>query len=227
MKLIAIETSADACSAALRVDGEVCERFAVAPRGHSELILPIIDEVLAEGGVVRSGLDAVVFGRGPGSFTGVRIATGVAQGIGFALDIPVIPVSTLLVLAPGVMRTAGPQKVLAAFDARMNEVYWAECRSGGGGLMVLASPERVCDPAQVPLPDGTDWTGAGGGWQAYGDVLGDRLGDIVDRVLPDAVCHARDAADLGASRFKAGDYVTAAEALPLYLRNSVASRPGR
>lgn len=222
MKLIAIETSAEACSAALWKDGDVIERFEVAPRGHSELILPMIEAVLEEGGVERFELDAVVFGRGPGSFTGVRIATGVAQGIAYALALPVVPVSTLQILAQGVLRVHGERRVLSAFDARMNEVYWAPCVADEDGLMQLTDEERVCAPQEVPLPDGDAWCGAGSGWDTYEEVLRDRLGGKVETFRPDALCHARDAAILGAARFAAGQHVDATAALPVYLRDRVA-----
>jgi tRNA threonylcarbamoyladenosine biosynthesis protein TsaB len=226
MNLIAIETSAEACSAALWREDAIIERFAIAPRGHSELILSMIDEVLAEGGVSRSGLDGVIFGRGPGSFTGVRIAVGVAQGMAFALDIPAVPVSTLEILAQGVFGRYGARRVLAALDARMEEVYWAPCVADGDAPMALAGKEIVCPPAGVPLPGGGGWAGAGSGWQAYDAVLSQRLGDRVSNCYPEALCRARDAAVLGAARFAAGEYVDAAEALPVYLRNTVAWKKG-
>lgn len=222
MNLIAIETSADACSAALWSDDQVHERFQIAPREHSELILPMVAEVLAEGGIGRSQLDGVIFGRGPGSFTGVRIATGVAQGLAFALDLPVVPVSTLEVLAQGVHRESGSSRVLAAFDARMAEVYWACCTLGEHELMQIEGEEMVCAPDEVPLPAGKDWTGAGSGWRTYSDTFRKHLGDQVAGIHPNALCHASDAALIGAPRFLAGDVLDAARALPVYLRNRVA-----
>jgi tRNA threonylcarbamoyladenosine biosynthesis protein TsaB len=222
MKLIALETSAEACSAALWVENEIVERFAVVPRQHSERILPMIGEVLAEAGVSRKALDGVVFGCGPGSFTGVRIATGVAQGLAFALDIPVVPVSTLEILAQGVRREHGASRVLACFDARMDEVYWAACILDDDGLMGLVGEQLVCRPGEVPIPAGEDWTGAGGGWRTYSGQLAQRLPGKVTGLIPGALCHARDAAVLGAPRFAAGRTVSAADALPVYLRNTVA-----
>lgn len=221
MNLIAVETSAEACSAALWCSGEVIERFATAPRGHSELILPMLDQVLAEGGVNRAAIDALAFGRGPGSFTGVRIAAGVVQGVAYALDRPVVPVSSLLALAQGVLRSLGERRVLAAFDARMGEVYWAPCEAQDG-LMRLAGDEVVCAPAAVPPPGAGRWCGAGSGWGSYAADLtaaaGGRLGDC----LPDAQCHAADVAVIAAARFAAGEAVAAARALPVYLRDRVA-----
>lgn len=221
MNLIAVETSAEACSAALWYSGQVVERFALAPRGHSELILPMLDEVLAEGGVSRSSIDALAFGRGPGSFTGVRIAAGVIQGIAYALDRPVVPVSSLLALAQGVMRSQGKRRVLTAFDARMGEVYWAPCEAEKG-QMRLTGEEVVCPPASVPLPAGDGWCGAGSGWRSYDGELSAVIGGQLETRLPDAQCHALDVAVIAAEGFAAGEAVDAAQALPVYLRDRVA-----
>jgi len=226
MKLLAIETAAEACSAALYVDGGVCERFAIAPQRQSELILPMMDELLAEAGLRVTDLDALAFGRGPGSFTGVRIATGVVQGAAFAADIPVVPVSTLAALAQGHLRTTGHGRVLAAFDARMNEVYWAACTRDAAGVMRATGVERIVPPVDVPLPEGGDWHGVGSGWGAYSVVLLERLADRVTTIDADAQCHAQDIARIAAVDFAAGRAVPAAQALPVYLRDRVAWKPG-
>jgi tRNA threonylcarbamoyladenosine biosynthesis protein TsaB len=222
MNLLAIETAAEACSAALYIDGELRERFAVAPQRQSELILPMMDELLAEAGLCATDLDALAFGRGPGSFTGVRIATGVVQGAAFAADIPVVPVSTLAALAQGHLRTTGHARVLAAFDARMNEVYWAACTLDASGVMRAMGDELIVPPGEVPLSEGGDWHGVGSGWGAYRAVLLDRLGDCVTAVDPDAQCHARDIAQIAVADFTAGRAVPAEQALPVYLRDRVA-----
>jgi tRNA threonylcarbamoyladenosine biosynthesis protein TsaB len=224
MRLLAIETAADACSAALYIDGDVRERFAVAPQRQSELILPMMDGLLAEAGLAIADLDALAFGRGPGSFTGVRIATGVVQGAAFATDIPVVPVSTLAALAQGHLREAGHPRVLAAFDARMNEVYWAACVPDASGTMRAIGSELIVPPEQVPLPEGGNWHGVGLGWGAYSAVLRERLGSRVDRVSPDAQCRALDVARIAVVDFAAGLAVPAEEALPVYLRDQVARK---
>ncbi|MEN8214710.1 MAG: tRNA (adenosine(37)-N6)-threonylcarbamoyltransferase complex dimerization subunit type 1 TsaB, partial [Pseudomonadota bacterium] len=144
MNLLAIETSEAACSAALWSGGDVVEAYREQPQGHSELLLPMIDELLATSGVGRRRLDAIAFGRGPGSFTGVRIATAITQGVSLGLDIPVVPVSSLQALAQGVTRTSGYRQVAAAFDARMQEVYWALCEADADGVMQLLGEEIVC-----------------------------------------------------------------------------------
>lgn len=221
MKLLAIETATDACSAALSIDGEIRERFELAPRAHTELILPMIDELMAEAGITISQVDAMAFGRGPGAFTGVRIAVGVIQGIAFAANLPVVPVSTLAVLA----QRMSANKVLAALDARMDEVYWGAYRRNAAGLMELLGEECVSPPADVPLPEGKDWWGAGAGWAAYQGVLSERcasqLVSDADAWDGTALPHAREVALLGLAGFDAGQAVSAEQALPVYLRDKV------
>lgn len=222
MKLLAIDTSADACSAALHLDGEVRERFTIQAQRQSELILPMMDELLAEAGLRVADLDALAFGRGPGSFTGVRIASGVVQGAAFAADLPVVPVSTLAALAQGHLRESGHPRVLAAFDARMHELYWAACAPDASGVMRALGDELIVPPDEVPAPEGGDWHGAGSGWGAYGTVLAARLGDAVVAVCAAAQCRARDIAAIAVADFAAGLAVSAEQAIPVYLRDQVA-----
>ena len=227
MKLLAIETATDTCSAALWIDGELCERFEVAPQRQSELILPMMDALLAEAGLRPAQLDALAFGRGPGSFTGVRIATGVAQGVAFAAGLPVVGVSTLAALAQGHLGATGCRRVLAAYDARMGEVYWAACEADGEGVMRVSGEELVVPADGVPMPEGIDWQGVGSGWAAYGEALARRLGGRVMRIDAEARCHARDVARIGAIDFAAGRAVPAEQALPVYLRDRVAWKTQR
>lgn len=222
MKLLAIDTSGDTCSAALYLDGEVRERFAAEAQRQSALILPMMDGLLAEAGLQITDLDVLAFGRGPGSFTGLRIATGVVQGAAFAADLPVVPVSTLAALAQGHRRATGHLRVLAALDARMNEVYWAACGPDAEGVMRVLGDERIVPPAEVPVPADGGWHGAGPGWAAYGAILAGRLGDRVTVVSAEARCHARDVAQIAAADFAAGLAVPAELALPVYLRDRVA-----
>jgi tRNA threonylcarbamoyladenosine biosynthesis protein TsaB len=221
MKLIAIETSTEACSAALLINGVISDRYQLAPREHTALILPMIDELLANAGLERSQLEAVAFGRGPGGFTGVRIATGVAQGIAFALNIPVAPVSTLAALAHRVWRETGHKKIACAIDARMGEVYWACYLIEGNGKALLVGEELVCAPQAVPLLHGGGWAGAGSGWDSYGDALKARLGSNISSVVAGQFPHAHDVALLGATMLNDGDAVSAASAMPVYLRDQV------
>src|SRR3569833_3307602 len=133
MKLLAIDTATEACSAALYLDGAVNKRYVLAPREHALLILPMIDELLRDANLSPLELDAVAFGRGPGAFTGLRIAAGVAQGIAYGADLPVVPVSSLAALAQGCYRERGVTRVLATIDARIGEVYWGAYRLGSDG----------------------------------------------------------------------------------------------
>ncbi|MES9902133.1 MAG: tRNA (adenosine(37)-N6)-threonylcarbamoyltransferase complex dimerization subunit type 1 TsaB [Sedimenticola sp.] len=227
MKLLAIETAGEACSAALLIDGEITERCRVEPRGHSKLILLMVEELLADAGLPVSALDAVAFGRGPGSFTGVRIATGVIQGIAFAADLPVAPVSTLAALAQRGYREGGEERLLPAFDARMQEVYWGAYEIGDAGLVEAVALDQVADPATLAVPLGDSWCGLGRGWGSYGQQLETLLGSRLKRVMPELLCSAHDVALLGAARAAANDLVPAEMALPVYLRDKVAAKPGK
>lgn len=225
MKLLAIDTTEAACSAALYIDDAVQARYQLAPRQHSQLILPMMQDLLSEAGLSLTQLDGLAFARGPGSFTGLRIAAGVIQGIAVGADLPVVAVSSLRALAQRAMREQGVQSVLAAFDARMNEVYWLAARADARGLAQPLCGEQVVAPAQVTMPAGSGWLGVGGGWDSYHDALAAVVGDALDSTLPDLSVHAWDVAVLGANGLAAGEGVAAELALPVYLRDQVASKP--
>lgn len=221
MKLLAIDTSTEACSAALYVDGEVQVRFELAPREHSRLLLPMMESLLQDADLSPRQLDALAFGRGPGSFTGVRIAAGMIQGVALGLELPVVPVSSLTALAQGALRETGAERVLAAIDARMHEVYWGACEAGDAGVMEAAGEECVVPPQEVPLPAGDGWTGAGSGWDTYHEVLEARLGGQLCGWSAGRFPSAEDVAVLGVSGLERGEAVAAESALPRYLRNQV------
>ncbi len=218
MKLLALDTATDACSAAVWVDGVVHERYELAPRRHAALILPMIDAVLAEVGLRSVQLDAVAFGCGPGAFTGVRIAVGIAQGIAFAADLPMVPVSTLAALALGVGRETGYARLAVALDARMSEVYWGTYAVTADDAELLGE-ERVCAPAAVTAPAEGDWFGAGGGWRVHSTALSRRL--PVRGCLEERYPHAADVARLAAVPRQRAGWVSPDLALPVYLRNEV------
>jgi tRNA threonylcarbamoyladenosine biosynthesis protein TsaB len=220
--ILAIETSTAACSAALSLEGAVLERYVLAPRQHAVLILPMIESVLAEAGIGVRQVDAIAYGRGPGAFTGVRIAASIVQGIAFAAELPVVPVSTLAALALGALRETGEMQALAALDARKDEVYWAGYRQSGETL-VLQGSESVCSPVNVPHPEAGQWVGAGSGWLVHAEALMQRCGNSVIRVLPDLEPCAGDVARLGLSDFLQGKAVSAEAAVPVYLRDNVAA----
>ncbi|UCH53422.1 MAG: tRNA (adenosine(37)-N6)-threonylcarbamoyltransferase complex dimerization subunit type 1 TsaB [Pseudomonadota bacterium] len=219
MKILALDTATEACSVAVVINEVYCERFELGRR-HSEDILGMVDAVLAEAGLVLTQLDAIAFGRGPGLFTGLRIGAGVTQGLAFAADLPVLPVSSLAALAQGLSAT----HVLAAIDARMNQVYWGAFAREATGLMQAASPELVCDPAQAPIPMDGMWIGAGNGWDSYHAVLQARGGGQVSGWQPNAWPRARAVAQLGAAAWLQGGAVRAEEALPVYIRDDVAAK---
>ncbi len=226
MKLLALETATEACSAALYLDGEISERYQFAPREHTRLILPMADALLAEAELSLAQLDVVAFGCGPGAFTGVRIATGVVQGIAFAADLPVVPVSTLATLAQGARREFGWSRVATAIDARMAEVYWGAFEDDDG-IMRAVSEELVIAPQQVPLLDGDNWCGIGSGWQSYAEELMQRQGGVLSDTRGEYFPHARDVAVLAADGFARGEAVAAEQAQPRYLRDNVAKKAGQ
>jgi tRNA threonylcarbamoyladenosine biosynthesis protein TsaB len=217
MKLLAFETATEACSVALWIDGEVRERFGVAPRQHAELALPWAEALLAEAGIARSQLDAIAVGRGPGAFTGVRLAVALGQGIALALDRPVVPVSTLAALA---MQAEG-ERILAAIDARMGEVYVAGFERDGDSI-VATSDEIVAAPTQYALPEGGGWIGVGTGFAAADGALLARCADRFTRIDPTALPHAADVARLGAIAFERGEALAPERVEPAYLRDNVA-----
>jgi len=219
MKLLAFETATEACSVALYVDGQVLERFEIAPRRHAELSLPWAEALLAEAGVARSQLDAIALGRGPGAFTGVRLAIAIAQGIALALDRPLVPVSTLQVLA--LRAPAGADQVLSSIDARMGEVYVAR-QVRVDGQWQLRGEELVCAPEAVVLPEGTRWFGVGTGFGAADGLLATRLADQLDGVDAQALPRASDLLTLAVPAFARGEGMAPGRVEPAYLRNNVA-----
>lgn len=225
MKILALDAATEACSAALYSDGEVEERFEIAPRRHAELLLPMARDLLAEAGWNLQDLDALAFGRGPGAFTGVRIAVGLIQGLAYGAELPVAPVSDLAAQALRGAREHGAVKVLCLQDARMGEVYWAafDCRDPNAPSSLLG-PERVGEPNALPIEEfDTEWHGAGNGWAAHETALAslaERLGRVGDVTHP----HAADIARLAAGMAERGETVDAFHAMPSYVRDEVARR---
>lgn len=222
MKLLAFDTATEACTVMICSDGTSYERVEYGQR-RAERLLVLVDEVLAEAGLALSRLDAIAFGRGPGSFTGLRISAAVAQGLAFGADLPVVPVSSLAALAQG----ADASRVLAAVDARMQQVYWAAYERGADGLVELRGAEVVVAPTAVPLPAGAGWVGAGSGWDRYAPALQARLGACVQHWQANCYPQARGVAALGAAAFNAGKAVGPEQALPVYIRDNVATKRGR
>lgn len=224
MKILAFETATEACSVALWIDGELRERHAIAPRQHAQLLLPWADALLAEAGIARGALDAIAVGRGPGAFTGVRLAIAAAQGIALALDRPVLPVSTLAVLAQGA--PIGDRPIIAAIDARMGEVYLGVFERDADGLVHATAAEWLGVPADAgqnaAAAFGVGAFGIGTGFAAEAGALVTRLGLPPAAVDATALPHAGDCARLAAAALTRGEGVTAEQLEPAYLRNQVA-----
>ncbi len=192
INLLAIDTATDACSVALYLAGRIFEQFEITPRAHTRLLLPRIDTLLKEAGISLNELDVFTFGRGPGSFTGIRIACSVIQALSFGINKPVVPVSTLQALAQGALRMSGTTRVLASLDAQLGSVYWGLFELGAGGIMQAMSDEHLSSVDHISLPAG-----------AWEKVTG----------YP----HAEDIARIAAFEYQAGHAVSAALALPVYL----------
>jgi tRNA threonylcarbamoyladenosine biosynthesis protein TsaB len=221
MKILALDTATEACSVALSIGDRSLERYVELERGHAEQLLPMIDALLAEGGITLASLDAIAFGRGPGGFTGVRLAASVAQGLAFGAGVGVIPISNLAAVAQHVVQLEPEvRQVLVANDARMREVYWATFDTSSGVL--VAGPERVGASSDVTLPRNPGrWAAAGRGLAAWPELAGRcRAGgatlhaDLLPRAREILLLARRDAA--------AGQILDPAEALPVYVRDNVA-----
>lgn len=222
--LLSIDTATEACSAALLVGDALIERSELAPRRHAELILPMIESLLAEAGISRRQLDGIAVGRGPGAFTGVRLAISIAQGLALGLDLPVVPVSSLAALAldAPVEAEQGDSAILAVIDARMGEIYAGTFRRSAGGLVEALGSESVGHADKLVLPGSSRWSVVGSGWDAYRDVLAARL--PAPPVFADGARYpqARAVLLLAVPQFARGAGVLPEAALPVYLRDKVA-----
>lgn len=216
MKLLAVDTATDACSVALRIDADVIQRHELAPQRHTQLLLPMVRELCAEAGITPAALDAIAVGIGPGAFTGVRVATAIAQGLAYAHDVPVVPVSTLAALAQGGFRLTGIRDWLATLDARRHELYWAHFELDASDLAQARSEEHVSPPGAVRLPAHATWRAVGTGWLAYADEQREVWPDF--GLLPLLYPEAQDVATLGAAALVAGAGIAAAALRPSYLR---------
>jgi len=225
-KILALDTSTDACSVALACDGVITEEFAVIPREHTKRLLPMVDQILSAQGISLADLDAIAFGRGPGSFTGLRICLGVVQGLAFGADLPVIPVSTLAAMAAGAYRLLSIEvnkPLLVALDARMEEIYWGLYQhSTESGVIALAdehvmAPDLVEEKLQA-IEKGHELplTGIGPGW--HYPAMQALQTEVVHL---DFYPHAYDIAALASRAFARGETVDALDAEPVYLRDKV------
>lgn len=222
MNLLAFDTSTEACSVALRWNGRTYSRHEIAPRAHGDLILPMVDAVMNESGGSVDRLDGIAVGRGPGGFTGVRIAISVAQGLSLGASVPVLAVSSLAAMALGAHRQWGWERVLCAFDARMGEVYWGAFETAEGEATNVGG-EQVCAPEAVQRPANGRWSGCGTGFATYSSALADRLGVALETVNPVCYPHGLDVLTLGAAMLSRHEGVSADAVTPVYLRDRVVS----
>lgn len=226
MNLLAIETATEACSVALLHGDDVIDRSELAPRRHAELVLPMAEELLAEAGIARQQLDAIAVGRGPGAFTGVRLAVSVAQGLALALDIPVVAVSSLAALAMQAPRNGGA--VLATIDARRGEIYAGAFSMETEGTEPELDPLRplskecVIRAEELELPGDETWNVLGSGWAGYADAIRRRLPSPPRWADGDRYPQACDVARLAGPMFVRGEGVPPEQALPVYVRDKVA-----
>ncbi|GAB3526322.1 tRNA (adenosine(37)-N6)-threonylcarbamoyltransferase complex dimerization subunit type 1 TsaB [Photobacterium alginatilyticum] len=229
-KILAVDTATENCSVALMVGNDVISRCEYAPREHTTKILPMVDTVLAEGGLKLNQLDALAFGRGPGSFTGVRIGIGIAQGLAFGADLPMLGVSTLAAMAQGSYRLHQSEQVLAAIDARMGEIYWGQYQRQADGDWRVVDNELVIRPEglleQFRAENGP-WFTAGTGWESYAEPLAELKVQMEKGTVlyPDS----QDMVHLAKFALARGEAVDAEHASPVYLRDTVTWKklPGR
>ena len=224
MKLLGIETSSRVGSVALAVDGRIEAREIPTPREQTERLLALVDELLGAAGLAVASLDGIAFGRGPGSFTGLRIAAAVAQGLAAPRNLPLLPVSSLLCLAQRAWRSERVTRALVCVDAHMGEVYWGEFEAHDGGVRA-AGDERLGAPADIVVPTGSPWTAVGDGFVAHREALAPVLAAAAG-ALPSLEPAAQDLFPAAAEALAAGRAATPRDALPVYLREHTAWRRG-
>ena len=221
MNLLAIDTSTDFCSVAASRGEALFARHERAGQRHAERILDMVDQVLVEARLEFAQIQGIAYGAGPGSFTGLRIAAGVTQGLALARGVGVIGVGSLLALSEEAGKDGAGGRMIACLDARMGEVYHAAYRRAGAGWEEVSAP-GLYRPEAVPVAPGRDWTGCGDGFAAYRERLAARLGECVAAIRPEATPSARAVLKLAIPRFAAGEAKDAATAVPVYLRDKVA-----
>ncbi|MFJ5407124.1 tRNA (adenosine(37)-N6)-threonylcarbamoyltransferase complex dimerization subunit type 1 TsaB [Pectobacterium punjabense] len=229
-RILALDTATEACSVALWNDGEIHSLFEICPREHTQRILPMVQQVLADSGLTLKDLDALAFGQGPGSFTGVRIGIGIAQGLALGADLPLLGVSSLAAMAQGAFRQRQATHVLAAIDARMGEVYWGCYQRDADGSWQGESEEAVLKPEQVQaltVALSGEWTTVGTGWETYPELV--KHSSLVLTTGGVLLPQAQDMLPLACQLWQAGKAVSVENAQPRYLRNEVTGKklPGR
>jgi tRNA threonylcarbamoyladenosine biosynthesis protein TsaB len=220
MKILGFDTATSACSVALSINGEIREQTVVVPQRHAEIILSMIEKLLGEAGVSLRQLNAIAFGQGPGSFMGVRIAAGVAQGLAYGADLPVVPVSTLRILAQTAYQQTGHKAVISAWDARMQAIYWGIYRLNDSGIMCTERPDALNPPGELDIPSETNWLLAGNAWQVYQQEL--KIPIHAYPQLTDIYPQARAILPIAEELMRNGEARNPMEIEPVYLRNDIA-----
>jgi tRNA threonylcarbamoyladenosine biosynthesis protein TsaB len=227
LKLLVIDTSTEACSSALMHHGQIQERYQYAPRMHTQLILPMMQSLLDEAGLKLSDLDALAFTRGPGSFTGIRIAASIIQASAYATNLPVILVSSLHCLAQGAYREFQAQQVLAGIDAHLNEVFvGAYALKNETGEMQQLGSEQLLQAQHCLATDLTHFVGVGSAWDQYHLIFDKQFKHRLQRWVPQRYPRAYDAAVIASAAYRRGETVSSSEALPTYLRETIALQRG-
>lgn len=209
-KILALDTATEACSVALLLDDEIIEEFQIAPRQHAQRILPLIEKLLKKADLKLTDLDALAFGRGPGSFMGLRLAASVIQGLAFGAQLPIISISSLQALAEEALDKSDASSVLAGWDARMNAIYW---NVFSNQLQPQFAQDQLSDPKAIPLDAAV---AAGNAWSVYADQLAGKI-KIIEACYPRASCVAK----LALTKFHKQEFTPLCEALPNYLRDKV------
>lgn len=220
MKILGLDTTTEACSVALSLQDQLISRYTIAPRKHTELLLPMVDEVLAEASITPADLDGLAVCRGPGAFTGVRIATGVVQGMALALGLPIVPVSSLAAIALRAHREFGAEEVISLIDARMGEVYFGAYRIEKSEVKEI-EPECLIAPDQLPTPFSQHARLAGTGWSAYESTITAIPEFAGMRGEGDLYPHAEDVLTIARPQLLAGEGIAPEQLAPVYLRDKV------
>jgi tRNA threonylcarbamoyladenosine biosynthesis protein TsaB len=224
MKLLALDTSHSACSLALMIDNEIYLSHHDAPMQQAKLVLPSLDALLQAHDITLKDLDALAFGCGPGSFTGVRIAASVMQGLAYATDLPLISISSLAATAQAAFDDLGWPNIMVGTDARIQEVYWGLYQANKNGLAELAGAEKVCPPQLINIPPGRDWYAVGNAWQEYAEAMLTKIAFTPPGIDTTRMPMANAVAKLAEAKFQKKEWVSLSDALPVYLRNNVASK---
>ena len=219
--ILAFDTATQACSVALSIDGSILSRFELTPKQHSARLLPLVGELLSESGMSMKDIDVVAFTRGPGSFMGVRLATGFAQGLAFGIGAPVISLSTLHVLAQTAYERCGVENVLPAWDARMDALYWAGYSLDANGLMQSKVSDQLTSADKFEFPQKGPWHAVGNAWDVYSETLGKRNLDLFLSIQKDIYPNATAMIPLAMDALGRGDVQDPIDIEPVYLRNRV------